>query len=107
MPRLPVSQVVEHRITLGTKERQALDAWGDEQRIEGYAKAAAAIAIGGGAIAMAWAGYWTLEKVWEWSKAAKDKLDTAGDVVKGAVMVSASPMTAPFRVGRVIKHFLF
>ena len=77
MPRAKCEQVIEHRITIGNKEREALDAFKTKQQMTGYAYGTAALGIAAALGVTAYAVYWTLDVLYDWIEGAKDAIDNS------------------------------
>jgi hypothetical protein len=92
MPKAKPSQVIVHRIELQEKEREALETIVMGKTIESVSKSASMLVTGVGLGFMAYAGYWTLEKVFKWA-------DDAEDWMKGKwELINTTPTPSPLVV---------
>lgn len=72
MPRAKADTVTIHRIELGGKERQALEAWQAKQVGTGMAYGAAGLGIAAALGLVAWAVYWSLDSLYDWNEKVKE-----------------------------------
>ena len=86
MPRAKPSSVVVHRIELGQKERDALASWEQANQTDTIIKSGAAAVAGAGIFIICYAGYWTLDKMFDWIEDAKNAfVDTGNAIVDNTV----------------------
>ncbi len=83
--------VIVHRIEFQEKEREALDALVMGKTVESVSKSASMLITGIGAGFMAYAGYWTLDAVFNFADKAEDWMKSKWEVIKDATAKDPNP----------------
>jgi hypothetical protein len=91
MPKAKPTEVILHRISFADKEREALEAVVMGKTIESVSKSASMLVTGVGAGFMAYAGYWTLQAVFNFAGDAENWMKSKWELIKDATAKDPNP----------------